>query len=82
MKQTPKNYLNILSMERKVILNFVKKDLLALFHVIKKVSLPSFASKSKESTKFKPSKENTTAKVQAIAQKQVHIGKSRFISMS
>ena len=43
--------------------------------------MPSLESKSKESTKFKPSKENTTAKVQAIAQKQVHIAKSRFISM-
>ena len=28
MKRTPKNYLNILSMERKLILNFVTRDLL------------------------------------------------------
>ena len=35
----------------------------ALSDVIKKVSLPSFESKSKESTKFKPSKENTKAKI-------------------
>ena len=53
----------------------------ALSNVIKKVSLPSIESKSKESTKFKPSKENTKAKIQAIAQKQVDIAKSRFISM-
>ena len=52
-----------------------------LSDVIKKVSLPSFESKSKESTKFKPSKENTKAKIQAITQKQVDIAKSRFISM-
>ena len=43
--------------------------------------MPSFESKSKESTKFKPSKENTKAKVQVIAQKQVDIAKSRFISI-
>ena len=43
--------------------------------------MPSFESKSKESTKFKPSKENTKAKIQAIAQKQVGIAKSLFISM-
>ena len=35
----------------------------ALSDVIKKVSLSSFESKSKESTKFKPSKENTKAKI-------------------
>ena len=40
----------------------------ALSDVIKTVSLPSFESKSKESTKFKPSKENSNAKIQAIAQ--------------
>ena len=34
-----------------------------LSDVVKKVSLPSFESKSKESTKFKPSKENTKAKI-------------------
>ena len=52
-----------------------------LSDVIKKVSLRSFESKSKESTKFKPSKENTKAKVQVIAQKQVDIVKSRFTSI-
>ena len=52
-----------------------------LSDVIKKVSLPSFESKSKESTKFKPSEENTKAKIQAIAQKQVDIAKPRFISV-
>ena len=40
----------------------------ALSDVIKTVSLPSFESKPKESTKFKPSKENSNAKIQAIAQ--------------
>ena len=53
----------------------------AISDVIKKASLPSFESKSEESTKFKPSKKNTKAKIQAIAQKQVDISKSRFISM-
>ena len=53
----------------------------AISDVIKKASLPSFESKSEESTKFKPSKKNTKAKIQAIVQKQVDIFKSRFISM-
>ena len=53
----------------------------AISDVIKKASLPSFESKSEESTNFKPSKKNTKAKIQAIAQKQVDISKSRFISM-
>ena len=52
-----------------------------LSDVIKKVSLPSFEWKSKESTKFKPYEENTKAKIQAIAQKQVDIAKPRFISV-
>ena len=86
MKRTPKNYLNILSMERKLLIEFRNERFFdktkALSDVIKKVSLPSFESKSKESTKFKPSKENTKAKIQAIAQKQVDIAKSRFISLS
>ena len=51
----------------------------ALPDVIKKVSLPTFESKSKESTKFKPSKENPKAKIQVIAQKQVNITKFLFL---
>ena len=43
--------------------------------------MPSFELKSKESAKFKPSKENRKAKIQAISQKQVDIAKSRFISV-
>ena len=72
MKRTPKEFRND---------RFVDKTK-TFIDIIKKVSLPSLESKYKESTKFKPSKENTKAKIQAIAQKQVDIAKSRFISLS
>ena len=61
MKRTPKNYLNILSMERKLIIEFRNERFFdktkALSDIFKKVSLPSFESKSKDSTRLKPSKE-------------------------
>ena len=67
MKRTPKNYFNILSMERKLLLNFVTRDLLIrqirylvllkrfhCYHLNQNLKNQPFLKQNlKESTKFK-----------------------------